>query len=113
MTTASTTKTEIPRIETTVKQVVNERIARVIEVTGIDVQKNRYKAMRAIAFESFVQTIGAGKFHALIDAAVANIGSLPSGWRSKLGLSPRTSRPRPRGQRPPRPRFTDAPRRRR
>lgn len=67
-------------VEVTTKQVINEGIARVIEATGIDVQKNRYKAMRAIAFEAFAQAIEADEFDALVDAAIKNIDDLPAGW---------------------------------
>lgn len=66
--------------ELTAKQVINDGIARVIEATGIDVQKNRYKAMRAIAFEAFAQAIEAGTFDDLVDSAIENIDELPSGW---------------------------------
>jgi hypothetical protein len=88
MATKSTTKaaaeTEAAEVETeaelTTKQVISEGIARVIEATGIDVQKNRYKAMRAIAFEAFAQAIEAGTFDDLVDSAIANVDELPSGW---------------------------------
>lgn len=66
--------------EATEKQVINEGILRVIEATGIDVQKNRYKAMRAIAFEAFAQAIAENRFEELVDEAIANLDSLPSGW---------------------------------
>ncbi|AZV01744.1 hypothetical protein HOV00_gp55 [Microbacterium phage Schubert] len=66
--------------EPTAKQIVNEGIVRVIEATGIDVQKNRYKAMRAIAFQAFVEAIEAGDFDGLVDRAIANVDELPSGW---------------------------------
>ena len=66
--------------ELTEKQIINEGIMRVIEVTGIDVQKNRYKAMRAIAFEAFAQAIAENRFDELVDEALANLDSLPSGW---------------------------------
>lgn len=71
---------ETTEAELTTKQVINEGIARVIEATGIDVQKNRYKAMRAIAFEAFAQAIEAGTFDELVDQAIANVDELPAGW---------------------------------
>ena len=64
----------------TSQQTVNEGIARVIAATGIDVQKNRYKAMRAIAWQSFVDAIEEGTFDALVKRAIANVDALPSGW---------------------------------
>lgn len=77
------TAEEVETAETaapTTKQVIGEGIARVIEVTGIDVQKNRYKAMRAIAFQAFQESIESGDFDALVDRALENIDSLPAGW---------------------------------
>lgn len=71
---------ETTEVELTTKQVINEGISRVIEATGIDVQKNRYKAMRAIAFEAFAQAIEAGTFDELVDQAIANVDELPAGW---------------------------------
>lgn len=66
--------------ELTPKQIINEAIGRVVEATGIDVQKNRYKAMRAIAFQAFVEAIDNEDFDALVDRAIANVDDLPSGW---------------------------------
>lgn len=66
--------------EPTTKQVINEGIAAVIEATGIDVQKNRYKAMRAIAFQAFSEAIESGDFDGLVERAIANIDELPAGW---------------------------------
>ena len=45
----------------TPQQVVNDGILKVIAATGIDVQKNRYKAMRAIAWQAFANAIEAEK----------------------------------------------------
>ena len=66
--------------EPTTKQLINEGIVKVIDATGIDVQKNRYKAMRAIAFQAFANAIEDGTFDELVDEAIANIDDLPSGW---------------------------------
>lgn len=71
---------EVEEVEVTTKSVINEGIAKVIAATGIDVQKNRYKAMRAIAFEAFAQAIENGTFEDLVDAAIANVDDLPAGW---------------------------------
>jgi hypothetical protein len=62
-------------------EIVNAGIAQVIEVTGIDTQKNRYKAMRAIAYQAFTEAIENGTFESLVDRALANVDSLPSGWQ--------------------------------
>jgi len=66
--------------EATPKQIINEAIGRVVESLGIDVQKNRYKAMRAIAFQAFKNAIEDGTFDDLVDEAIANVDDLPSGW---------------------------------
>lgn len=80
--------------EPTAKQIINEGIARVIEATGIDVQKNRYKAMRAIAFEAFVQAIEAGTFDDLVDQAIANVDELPAGWEIERPAKEATPAPK-------------------
>jgi hypothetical protein len=83
MATKNTTVEEVEETveaELTEKQVINEGIARVIEATGIDVQKNRYKAMRAIAFQAFSNAIADGSFDDLVTEAIDNIDNLPSGW---------------------------------
>ncbi|QNL30994.1 hypothetical protein SEA_GAECEO_41 [Microbacterium phage GaeCeo] len=71
---------ETETAEPTTKQIINEGIARVIEAHGIDVQKNRYKAMRAIAFQAFSEAIEDGSFDDLVDRAIANVDELPTGW---------------------------------
>lgn len=98
-TTKNTKATEVEETEAeqTVKQVINEGIERVVAATGIDVQKSRYKAMRAIAFEAFAQAIEAGSFDELVDAAIANIDELPSGWEveraAKATPAPKAAKP--------------------
>jgi hypothetical protein len=86
MATKNTTKAAVVEDETTETaeltplQIVNEGIVRVIEAHGIDVQKNRYKAMRAIAWQAFVESIEAGDFDGLVERASGKVDSLPSGW---------------------------------
>lgn len=67
-------------VEQTPKQVINDGIARFIEETGIDGQKARYKAQRAIAFQAFLNAIGTDEFDQLVDEAIANADELPAGW---------------------------------
>jgi hypothetical protein len=80
MASKNTTPVETKTVELTHQQAVNEGIAKVIEAHGIDVQKNRYKAMRAIAWQAFVEAIEAGDFDSLVQRAIANVDELPSGW---------------------------------
>ena len=67
-------------VEVTPKQAINEGIARFIEETGMDGQKARYKAQRAIAFQAFIEALDAEDFDGLVDRAVANADDLPAGW---------------------------------
>ncbi len=71
---------EVETAEPTIKQLINEGINKVIEATGVDSQKARYKAMRAIAYEAFSQAIADGEFDELVESAIANADELPSGW---------------------------------
>lgn len=77
---AKNTEAEVLEEELSAKQIINEGIQRVIDATGIDVQKNRYKAMRALAFQAFVEAIESDDFDGLVDRALANIDDLPTGW---------------------------------
>lgn len=81
--------------ELTDKQIINEGIARVIDSTGIDVQKNRYKAMRAIAFQAFSNAIADGTFDDLVDEAIANVDELPSGWEIERTEKEEAEKPAP------------------
>lgn len=76
---------ETAEAEQTPKQIVNEGIDRVLEATGIDVQKGRYKAMRAIAYQAFLESIESDDFDGLVERAIANSGDLPSGWELEKG----------------------------
>lgn len=67
-------------VEATPKQLINEGIAQFIEATGLDGQKARYKAQRAIAFQAFVESLDAEDFEALVERAIANVDDLPAGW---------------------------------
>jgi hypothetical protein len=87
-TTRSTTAQTEPANQPTPQQIVNEGIALVVNATGIDVQKSRYKAMRAIAWQSFVSAIEAGTFDALLKEAIANVDRLPSGWEIVAPVKP-------------------------
>ncbi|GLI28490.1 hypothetical protein ARHIZOSPH14_27320 [Agromyces rhizosphaerae] len=90
---ASKTTTKAPvetteTVELTPQQIVNEGIMRVIEAHDINVQKNRYKAMRAIAWQAFVEAIEAGEFDALVERASANVDELPTGWELEAASKP-------------------------
>lgn len=86
--------------EPTTKQLINEGIVAVIEATGIDVQKNRYKAMRAIAFQAFSEAIEAGDFDALVERAIANVDDLPSGWEIERVAAEAPAKPAPKAKAP-------------
>ncbi|MCS3844784.1 hypothetical protein [Microbacterium sp. AK031] len=83
----STTKPATKDIETVeevealeVLDIVDAGIKRIIADHDIDIQKARYKAMRAIAWQAFSEAIEAGDFDALVERASANVGTLPTGW---------------------------------
>lgn len=79
-------------------QVVNDGIMRVIEAHDINVQKSRYKAMRAIAWQAFLESIESGGFDALVERASANVDNLPSGWEftaERRTPAAKTARARP------------------
>lgn len=78
--TAAALDEELEANEPTAKQIINEGITRAVESLGVDLQKSRYKAMRAIAFQAFLEAIESGDFDRLVDDAVANSDELPSGW---------------------------------
>lgn len=77
---AAVLEDDVNEVELTPKQIINEGIARFIEETGIDGQKARYKAQRAIAFQAFLESIDEDDFDALVDRAVAGADELPAGW---------------------------------
>lgn len=66
--------------EITTKEIINEGIDRVIEELNVDAQKNRYKAMRAIAHQAFIEAIDSDDFDGLVDRAIAAADDLPAGW---------------------------------
>lgn len=71
---------EATEVAPTEKQIINDAISGMVEALGLDGQKSRYKAMRAIAFQAFSNSIGDGTFDELVAEATANADSLPSGW---------------------------------
>ncbi|QFP95367.1 hypothetical protein SEA_YUUY_39 [Microbacterium phage YuuY] len=71
---------EETEVEQTPKQIINEGISRFLEGAGLEVQHARYKVMRAIAYQAFVNAIEDGTFDDLVEEAIANAGDLPSGW---------------------------------
>jgi len=80
-TTANSTPVEATEAaEPTHLEIVDAGIRKIVADHGIDIQKARYKAMRAIAWQAFVEAIEAGDFDALVERASANVDELPSGW---------------------------------
>lgn len=62
------------------KAVVENAISRVVDQLGLDNQKARYKAQRAIAYQAFLEALEAGEFADLVERAIENAGDLPTGW---------------------------------
>ena len=71
---------EVQETELTPKQVINAGIEKVVQATGVDTQKARYKAMRAIAYQAFLEAIEGDDFDGLVDRAIAGADKLPTGW---------------------------------
>lgn len=85
-------------VEATTKQIVNEGIDRFIEATGLDGQKARYKAQRAIAFQAFLEAIEAGDFDALVDRAIEGVDELPAGWGLERTVAAEKPEPAPKAK---------------
>lgn len=102
MATKTDTKPTEVTPEPSPQQTVNDAILKVVAATGIDVQKNRYKAMRAIAWQAFANSIEAGAFEKLVAQAIANVGSLPSGWEIEPPKRAAEAAPKTTGRRPTR-----------
>lgn len=62
------------------KAAIESGISLVVDKLGLDNQKSRYKAQRAIAYQAFVEAIEAGEFPDLVERAIANADELPTGW---------------------------------
>lgn len=83
-------------VELTPKQIINTGITQVLESSGIDVQHSRYKAMRAIAYQAFVNAIEDGSFDELVEQAIANADDLPSGWELERAAKVEAEKPAPK-----------------
>jgi len=80
-TTAKNTPVEATEAaEPTHLEIVDAGIRKIVADHGIDIQKARYKAMRAIAWQAFIESIEAGDFEELVNRASGNVDNLPSGW---------------------------------
>lgn len=66
---------------TNYKSLIDNMIDKVVKETGVEGQKNRQKAMRAIAYQAFCELIDSGQFSAVTIRALENAGNLPHGWK--------------------------------
>jgi hypothetical protein len=87
-TTAKSTAKATETVELTPLQAVEAGIKQVVADHDINIQKSKYKAMRAIAWQAFVEAIEAGDFDALVERASANVGDLPAGWELDAARKP-------------------------
>lgn len=84
---------EVEAAEPSTKQLINSGIDRVVEATGVDSQKARYKAMRAIAYVAFRSAIEDGTFDDLVEAAISDADELPTGWQLERSVSASNAAP--------------------
>ena len=75
------------------KDIVDAGINRMVEALGIDVQKARYKAMRAIAWQAFIEYIDEDIFDDLVERAITNAPDLPSGWELARPAAKKAAKP--------------------
>lgn len=75
------------------KDIVDAGINRMVEALGIDVQKARYKAMRAIAWQAFIEYIDEDIFDNLVERAITNAPDLPSGWELARPAAKKDAKP--------------------
>ena len=67
--------------EPTVERIINDAIVRVVEDQGMDGQKARYKAMRAMAYVAMSNIITTeGNLDGLVQETLDSVDDLPYGW---------------------------------
>ena len=67
--------------EPTVERIINDAIVRVVEDQGLDGQKARYKAMRAMAYVAMSNIITTeGNLDGLVQETLDSVDDLPYGW---------------------------------
>lgn len=76
----ATEKTAAKKQEVTHKTIIEGGITEFIKKSGMEGQKARYKAQRAIAYQAFIKSVEAQDFEDLVERALENIDELPSGW---------------------------------
>lgn len=86
-----TEEVEETTAEQTPKQIINAGIDRFNESVTVNGQHFRYKSLRAIAYQAFVEAIENGDFDELVGRAIANADSLPSGF--ELARAPKDEAP--------------------
>jgi hypothetical protein len=83
----------------TVKSQINDGITAVVEATGVDSQKARYKAMRAIAYVAFAKAVEDGTFDDLVQEAIDGANDLPTGWQLERSVA--AEKPAPKAKAAP------------
>lgn len=81
---AAVLEDETTEVELTPKQIINEGITRFIDETEVEGTHFRYKALRAIAYQAFVEAIDAEDFDGLVDRAIAGADDLPFGFEIEV-----------------------------
>jgi len=75
-------------------EAIDGGIKHVSSTHNVSIQKDRYKAMRAIAFQAFSEYFEAGDWDALVERATTNATNLPAGWTLTAEMA-KASKPAP------------------
>jgi len=75
-------------------EAIDGGIKHVSSTHSVNIQKDRYKAMRAIAFQAFSEYFEAGDWDALVERATTNALNLPTGWALTAEIA-KASKPAP------------------
>lgn len=81
---AAVLEEETTEVELTPKQIINQGIDRFIEETSVEGTHFRYKALRAIAYQAFIESIDADDFDRLVTDAIAGADDLPFGFEIEV-----------------------------
>lgn len=65
------------------KDLINRGIDKAVDELMTEGSHHRYKAMRAIAYQAFLEYLENDDFDRLVDTAIENAPKLPAGWTTQ------------------------------